>query len=102
MEVPRLSVQIKPSRQLAIVLVLLHSTAVICVLKFLPGAWLGAGAAGAIVASLVFHLRRDALRLSSDAVTSLTFKQRAQCKLTFRNGATLTGRIESSSFTAPL
>lgn len=102
MQVPRLSVQIRPSRQLVIALILLHSTAVVCVLQFLPGAWLGAGAAIAIVGSLVFHVRRDALQVSGRAVTAFTFKEHAQCELTFRNGTMLSGRIESSSFTAPL
>jgi hypothetical protein len=102
MQVPRLSVEIGRSRQLAIALVLLHSAAVGCVLEFLPEASLGVGAALAIVASLVFHLRRDALQLSSDAVTAFTLKEGMQCELTFRNGGTLNGRIESSSFTAPL
>ena len=102
MQVPRLCVQLGPSRQLAIALVLLHSTAIACVLAYLPGAWLGAGAGLAIVASLVFHLRGDALQLASDAVTSFTLKEGTQCELAFRNGGTLNGRIASSSFTAPL
>jgi hypothetical protein len=102
MQVPPLSVQLGPSRQLAIALVVLHSTAVACVLKFLPGAWLSAGAAIAIIASLIFHLRRDALQLSSDAVTALTLKDGTQCQLTFRSGGALSGRIENSSFTSPL
>jgi hypothetical protein len=102
MQVPRLSVQVAPSRQLAIALLVLHATAIGCVLEFLPGAWLSTGAALAIVASLVFHLRRDALQLSTDAVTAFLLKEGMQCELTFRNGGTLNGRIESSSFTAPL
>jgi hypothetical protein len=102
MDAPRLSVQIRPSRQLAIALVLLHSAAMACVLQFLPGAWMSAGAATAILASLVFHLRRDALQLSSDAATALTLKHGTQCELTLRNGATLSGFIDASSFTAPL
>ena len=102
MHVPRLSLQIKPSRQLAIALILLHLAAIACVVWFLPRAWLSAGAAIAILVSLVFHLRRDALQLSGNAVTAFTLKEGAQCVLTFRNGGTLSGRIEGFSFTAPL
>jgi hypothetical protein len=102
MDVPRLSVQIRPSRQLAATLVLLHAAALACVLQFLPGAWISASAAIAILASLVFHLRRDALQFSNDAVTALTLRQGTLCELTFRNGAMLSGFIDASTFTAPL
>ena len=59
-------------------------------------------AATAIAASLVFHLRRDALQWSGEAVTELVLKDDAQCELTLRNGETLTGTIGGSTFVAPL
>ena len=59
-------------------------------------------AAAGIAASLVVHLRRDALQRSGDAVTELILKDDARCELTLRNGETLTGNIEGSTFVAPL
>ena len=102
MDAPRLAVQVRSSRQLAIVLVVLHLAALGCVLLFLPEAWISAGGAIAILAGLVLHLRRDALQLSSDAVTAFTLRDGTQCELTLRNGATVNGSIDESSFAAPL
>lgn len=56
----------------------------------------------AIAASLVFHIRRDALQLSGQAVTELVLKDDSRCEFTLRNGDTLAGNIEGSTFVAPL
>lgn len=101
MNAPRLAVRVRASRQLAIALVLLHLVALACVLLFLPEAWMSAVTAIAILAGLVLHLRRDALQLSSDAVTAFKLKDGTQCELTLRNGATVSGSIDGSSFAAP-
>ena len=102
MNAPRLAVRVRASRQLAIALVLLHLVALSCVLLFLPEAWMSAVTAIAILAGLVLHLRRDALQLSSDAVTAFKLKDGTQCELNLRNGATVSGSIDGSSFAAPL
>lgn len=98
----RLSVQIKASLLLASALVLAHGAATACVVMFLPEWWMSGTAASAISASFVFHLRRDALQLSADAVTSIGLIDQAQCELVMRNGTKLTGSIEGTSFAAPL
>ena len=102
MRASRLSLRIKASPLLAIALVLAHGAAMACAAVFLPGWSMPGLAAAGIAASLVVHLRRDALQRSGDAVTELILKDDARCELTLRNGETLTGNIEGSTFVAPL
>ena len=102
MRVSRLPLRIKASPLLAIALLLAHGAAMACAVVFLPGWSMPGLAATAIAASLVFHLRRDALQLSGQAVTELILKEDARCELTLRNGETLTGTICGSTFVAPL
>lgn len=60
-------------------------------------------AAGAIGASAFFHVRRDALRLSAGAATELRLGEGGWCELRLRNGQTLTGTVEGTTFvTVPL
>ena len=102
MRASRLPLRIKASPLLAIALLLAHGAAMACAVVFLPGWSMPGLAATAIAASLVFHLRRDALQWSGEAVTELVLKDDAQCELTLRNGETLTGTIGGSTFVAPL
>lgn len=102
MRVSGLSLRIKASPLLAMALLLAHGGAVACALAFLPGWWIPGVTATAVAASFVFHLRRDALQLSGDAVTELTLKDGARCGLSLQNGTTLAGSIEASTFVAPL
>jgi hypothetical protein len=101
MHVPSLRLRIAPSPLLAIVLLLAHAAAIACAARYLPGWWLPALASLAIAGSLVFHVRQDALQLSSHAVTGLLLKNDGQCELTLRNGETLAGSIEGSTFVTP-
>jgi hypothetical protein len=59
-------------------------------------------ASAAIAVNLVFHIRRDALQLSGHTVTELLLGDGARCELTLRNGETLAGNIEGSTFVVPL
>ena len=102
MRASRLPLRIMASRLLAMVLLLAHGAARACAVVFLPGWSMPWMVATAIAASPVFHLRRDALQWSGEAVTELILKDDARCKLTLRNGETLTGTVEGSTFVAPL
>lgn len=99
MRAASLRITLDRSPLLAGVLVLAHAAAGVCTLALLP-AWVGAPAIAALVASLVFHLRRDALLTASQAVTGFAMKQGDRCELTLRNGATLQGRVQGSTFVA--
>jgi toxin CptA len=102
MHASRLILRIKASLLLALALLLAHGGAMACVIAYLPGQWLPATAVAALAVSLVFHLRRDALQLSGEAVTGIMLSEGSQCELTLRNGRTLTGTIERATFVAPL
>ena len=102
MHLARLRVRVNASPLLAGVLLLTHGGAIACIFTMLPGWWIPGAAAAAIVASFVIHLRRDALLLSGDAITSITLVDGAECELLMRNGATLNGSIEGMTFAAPL
>ena len=97
-----LSLRIAASPLLAGVLALAHGAAIACAVLFLPGWWMPALAATAIAGSLVFHIRRDALQLSGSSVTELLLKDGARCEFTLKNGETLAGNIQGSTFVAPL
>ena len=102
MHAPSLRLRVAASPLLAAVLSLVHAAAIACAAWYLPGWWMPALVSVAIAGSLVFHVRRDALQLSGRAVTGLLLKNSGQCELTLRNGETLAGRIEGSTFVAPL
>jgi len=97
-----LRIAIAPSPLLAVLLVIVHLIAGACVLIFLPAWWAAAILAAALCASLVFHLRRDALRLSGDAVIEVTLRDRGRCQLLTRGGALLEGTVAGSSFVSGL
>lgn len=97
-----LRVGFAPSPSLATLLVIVHVVAGACVLAFLPVWWVVAILTAALCASLVFHLRRDALRLSGDAVIEVTLRDHGRCELLTRRGTAFEGAIEGSSFVSGL
>ncbi len=97
-----LRIRIAPSSSLAALLVIVHLIAGACVLAFLPAWWAIAMLTTALCASLVFHLRRDALRLSGDAVIEVTLREHGSCELLTRSGAVLEGTVAGSSFVSAL
>jgi toxin CptA len=97
-----LRLRIAASPLLAGALLLAHGGAIACAVLVLPGWWMPALAAAAIAGSLVFHIRRDALQLSGHAVTELLLEDGARCEFTLKNGETVAGNIEGSTFVAPL
>ena len=97
-----LRLRIAASPLLAGALLLAHGAAIACAVLFLPGWWMPALASAAIAGNLVFHIRRDALQLSGHAVTELLLEDGARCEFTLRNGETLAGTIEGSTFVTPL
>ena len=97
-----LRIGIAPSPSLAALLVVVHLIAGACVLAFLPAWWAVAILTTALCASLVFHLRRDALRLSGDAVIEVTLRDHGRCELLTRGGAVLEGKVAGSSFVSGL
>jgi toxin CptA len=102
MRAQRLNLRLKASLLLAITLLFAHGAAIACAVVFLPGWWLSGVAAFVITASLAFHLCRDALQWSADAVTAIVLNDGGECTFVLKNGRTLTGRIELSTFVAPL
>ncbi|HKB84114.1 MAG TPA: protein YgfX [Burkholderiales bacterium] len=102
MRTPPLLLRIKASPLLAMMLLLAHGGAIACALAYMPGWWIPGSTVAAIASSLVFHLCRDALQLSGQAVTELILKDDAQCELTLRNADTFLANIEGSTFVSPL
>jgi hypothetical protein len=97
-----LRLQVAASPLLAGALALAHGGAIACAILFLPGWWFSALTCAAIAASLIFHVRRDALQLSGNAVSEILLKDGGQCELVLLNGDILAGNIEGSTFVAPL
>ncbi len=97
-----LRLHIAASPQLAGILALAHVAAIVCAILFLPVWWMRAPACVAIVVSLVFHVRRDALQRTGDAVTEIHLRDGGYCELTLLNEDILAGNIEGTTFVAPL
>ena len=97
-----LRIRIAASPSLAVLLVIGHLVAGVCVVAFVPAWWAVAILIAALCASLVFHLRRDALRLSDDAVMEATLRDHGRCQLLTRGGAVLGGTVADSSFVSSL
>ena len=93
-----LRIPIAASWSLAVLLVIVHLTAGVCVIAFVPAWWAVAMLTAALCASLVFHLRREALRLSDDAVIEVTLREHGRCELLTRGAAVLEGTVAGSSF----
>jgi hypothetical protein len=93
-----LRIAIAPSRSLAALLAIVHLIAGACVFAVLPAWWAVAILTGALCISLVLHLRRDALRLSGDAVIEVALREHGHCELLTRDGAVLEGTVAGSSF----
>jgi hypothetical protein len=96
-----LRIRIAGSPSLAVLLVIGHLVAGGCVVALVPGWWAVAILIAALCASLVFHVRRDALRVSGDAVTEVTLRDHGRCELLTRGGAVLAGTVADSSFISP-
>ena len=96
-----LRIAIAPSPSLAALLAIVHLVAGACVLAVVPAWWAVAILTGPLCISLVLHLRRDALRLSGDAVIEVTLREHGRCELLTRGGAVLEGTVAGSSFVSP-
>jgi toxin CptA len=97
-----LRLRIAASPLLASALVLAHGAAIACAVLLLPGWWMPVPGVALLAASLIFHIRRDALLLSGHSVTEVLLTEGVRCEFTLRNGETLTGNMEGSTFVAPL
>lgn len=102
MHAPPLRLRIAASTLLASALLLAHGAAIACALLFLPGWWVPALVASGIAASLIVHMRRDALILSGNSVTDIVLKDAARCELALRNGNMQSGSVQGSTFVSPL
>ena len=75
-----LRIPITSSPLMAAVLVLMHGLAAACMLCYAPAwSWAFVGIA-ALMASLAFHLRRDALLLASNSVVELVLHEDGGCE----------------------
>ncbi len=93
-----LRIGINPSPLLAALLSIVHITAGACLLAFLPDPRAAAILTVPLFASLLFHLRRDALRLADDAVIEVALSDDGRCELRTRGGTVLEGKVAGSSF----
>ena len=92
---------ITPSRSLAWILIGAHIAAGACVVALHPPWWIALAAGTVLLASVVFHLLRDALRRLPDSVTTLQARKDGSYRLTLRNGESPACRLLGSSFVTP-
>lgn len=87
---------------MAAVQVLMHGLAAACILRYAPAwGWAFFVGIGALMASLAFHLRRDALLLASNSVVELVLHEDGGCEMLTLGGAELRGSVRNCSFVSP-
>lgn len=95
-----LHVQIGKSVIFAVALLSGHALAVVSIVVSLPPvAALFGGAA--IAVSALHCLRLDALQYSAGAIVELRLREGGSCELLTRDGRTLTGQVQGSTFVSP-
>lgn len=96
-----LHIGLGPSRRLTAALAAAHGFAAVMLwLSPLPP-WLWLSAMPPLAASLVFHSRREGLRLSSAAIVSFSLYPDCRCEFQTRDGAVHAAELLGSSFVAP-
>lgn len=93
--------QLRPSRCFAAILTAAHGATFLSVLLLPLPFWAQAALAFLLLFSLIYHLRRDALRSAPSAAVSLMLEQE-QITLVTRNGRQLTGQVLRSTLVTPL
>jgi len=92
-----LRVRIARSYLLAGALCAVHVASAACAIVYLPP--IGAVAVVLVLgASLVFHLRRDALLLAPDAIVEAAFAEDGACEMHMRSGGETGARLLGSTF----
>lgn len=96
-----MSIHIKPSLQLVILLSLVHFVAT--GLLWMLALTLGIKAMGTfvLIISLIYYLKQDALLTANNAVVALALSDEMQCALTTRSGESIACSILGSTFVAP-
>jgi toxin CptA len=92
-----LSISLRPSWRLLLILAAAHVMAAGCAALSLPLGW-GCTAAAVGLASLCFHARRDALLKAPGSVTGITLDREGRCALRSGEGGELEGRVLASTF----
>jgi toxin CptA len=84
---------LRPSRQLAAALTLLHLGALACLVPLALALWLKAPAVLALLASLVFMLRRSALLAASDSIVALVPKDDGMIRYVLGDGEEIEAEV---------
>jgi len=84
---------LRPSRQLAAALTLLHLGALACLVPLALALWLKALAVLALLASLVFMLRRSALLAASDSIVALMPKDDGMIRYVLGDGEEIEAEV---------
>lgn len=95
-----LRLALKPSRYLAIALILGHLAAIGCVAIVPLALWLKIALVSILVASLMHVLTREAWRIRSSSIVELQCEREGGVLIKLRSGKELEARVLGSSFVA--
>ena len=93
--------QLRPSRLLATILIIVHIAALCMMLTLAIASWLVAGTALLLMLSAYVTISRHALLRQSQSIVRLELTDREHVRLQTRAGAWYSGRILGSSTVAP-
>lgn len=96
-----LAIQRKPSYWLAAILSLAHLAAAVVLWTLMLSLNIKLIITVALIISLIYYLRQDALLTANRAVIAFELSNEMQCTLTTRSGESIVCSILSSTFVAP-
>ena len=96
-----LTVHLKPSRRLTIILSLAHFAAAGALWSLALSFAVKLAGVAILVISLIYYLRKDSLLSAKDAVAAFELSDEMQCTLTTQSGESIVCAIQGSTFVAP-
>ncbi len=96
-----LTVNLKPSRRLILILSLAHLVAASALWPLVLSIAIKLTGVALVVTSLIYYLRKDALLSAKNAVVALEISDEMQCTLTTQSDASIVCAIQGNTFVAP-
>lgn len=93
--------QRKPSRQLAMLLLIVHVGSFGLLWPLAVPLWIKVMITGLLIMSFIYYLRQEALLTSDAAITVFTLTAEQKCIITTHSGTIINGSLLANSFVSP-
>ena len=96
-----LTIKLSPSIWLAGLLTAMHGLALALIWLLPFDRWLKIAAVLLLLASLIYHVRRDVMRTSRNAILALKISPECRCSVQVRSGDWFEAQLLATSFVSP-